>query len=497
MPASRLVARLEEHPAPDLEDQLGLLEHRHEVVRSDDAAGRMLPAQQRLDAGDMHTREIEHRLVHQEELAVGEHAPQVHLELEPSKDLGLHLGREHSRAVAAVALGPVQRDVGVAQQLAGRGAVAARDADAGRHGQRRVLERGKPERFAQHVVQPFGHELGTGSQRHTLGQHDELVAAETADGVAVADDAVEAGRNRLEELVADLVAHGVVDRLEIVQVDEQRRDRRVLAAGAGQHVLGPVEDQRPVGQTGQGVVQRLVADLVEQTRVAHRGRGMCGEAAQPLGHGRVAAQAVGVLRHDREHVADELTVRHDRHAGGGDRTGVGHDRPDFDAGEGARPVEVRDGLHEVRDRKAAERGSQVDLGLGGVPVGRGEVAGAGRVVDQDHDGPVAVHDGWNGAGEPRRHLVGAGDLGERVGQLQQRVRGARLPAGLLERAGRVERRGGQSRVRLEDAALLWHEGMAVGIERSEPAVRPAFRADLHDEPIGAIGVAVPDLFGDA
>ena len=64
-----------------------------------------------------------------------------------------------------------------------------------------------------------------------------------------------------QQLVAGGVPEGVVDVLEAVDVDVQRRDRDLLPARAGEHLLGAVERQHAVGQAGQRVVQRLVAKL--------------------------------------------------------------------------------------------------------------------------------------------------------------------------------------------------------------------------------------------
>ena len=56
------------------------------------------------------------------------------------------------------------------------------------------------------------------------------------------------------QLVAGVVAERVVDALEVVQIDEQRGDRRLLAACAHEHLLGAIEHQRAVRQPRQRVV---------------------------------------------------------------------------------------------------------------------------------------------------------------------------------------------------------------------------------------------------
>ena len=128
-----------------------------------------------------------------------------------------------------------------------------------------------------------GDELGTGRHRHITDEHDELVPAEPSDRVAAAEDARDARGDGLEQFVAGAVAEGVVDRLEVVEVDEQGRRLAVVARDALQQVLGTVEDQGPV-------LGQVVAQVVEDRVVAQAG----GEA--DIG---------GVAVHDWSAVEDE------------------------------------------------------------------------------------------------------------------------------------------------------------------------------------------------
>ena len=61
-----------------------------------------------------------------------------------------------------------------------------------------------------------------------LHQDDELVAAEARDQILGAHDPAQPRADLDEHLVADVVAEGVVDVLEVVEVDE-REDRRFVA----------------------------------------------------------------------------------------------------------------------------------------------------------------------------------------------------------------------------------------------------------------------------
>ena len=67
--------------------------------------------------------------------------------------------------------------------------------------------------------------------------------------------------DRLQQLVADGVAERVVDRLEVVEVDEQHDDRVGFGSGDAEGVVHAVEEQRPVGEPGELVVERAVAEL--------------------------------------------------------------------------------------------------------------------------------------------------------------------------------------------------------------------------------------------
>ena len=222
-PDGALTAGLLEHPAADLDDQPGLLEQGDEVVGLDDAAHGVLPADQRLDPVGGHVAEVEGGLVDEEELAFGERLAQVHLELHAVLHGVLHPALEHDEAVLAVPLGAVHRDVRVAQELLRGVAVSRRDPDARGHGDAVLLVLPELEGVLERVEQALGDQFGAGVQRELLGDHHELVPAEAPERVGPADHAVQARGDRLQELVADGVAEGVVDALEVVEVDEQRR----------------------------------------------------------------------------------------------------------------------------------------------------------------------------------------------------------------------------------------------------------------------------------
>jgi hypothetical protein len=112
---------------------------------------------------------------------------------------------------------------------------------------------------------PFG--FGKRAAGH---EHGELVAAQPGHEVGLAHGVLEQGGHPAEELVAGEMAAGVVDDLELVEV--QVAEGVVGAAGAGllQGALEVPIECLAVEQAGQLVVSGLVGELeAEQAPVAH------------------------------------------------------------------------------------------------------------------------------------------------------------------------------------------------------------------------------------
>ena len=217
----------------------------------------MLPAQQRLEALDPLAVQGELGLVVQEQLVVAvQRAPQVAEHGEPRRGGDVLLGLEDHGAGLEL-LGRVHRDVGVAQQLLGVGAVprGQHDADAGLDVEDDAVD---VEGLVQGLAEPLGDGLRLADAVHERQQDGELVAAEARDGVAVAQDRLQPRGDLAEQLVAVGVAEGVVDLLEAVQVDEQQGDLAVGPAAAARPCVEPVAQQHPVGQAGERVVRGLV-----------------------------------------------------------------------------------------------------------------------------------------------------------------------------------------------------------------------------------------------
>jgi hypothetical protein len=182
--------------------------------------------------------------------------------------------------------GAVHGHVGVLEQLRRVGAVLGihRDPDAG------VQVEGDPadaEGLLQRHAQLVGHRAGSlgGGARE---QDGELVPAEPGDGIGFPQRPGEPLADLDEELIAMVVAEGVVDVLEPVQVQEQQCRWAELTVGGPDGLADAVGEQLPVGQPGERVVQGLAdqpplvaADQQqEHTEGEQPDRGR-GEAGQP------------------------------------------------------------------------------------------------------------------------------------------------------------------------------------------------------------------------
>jgi hypothetical protein len=121
-------------------------------------------------------------------------------------------------------------------------------------------------------------------------QHHELLAAETADDIALPHLGAQRRGDRGQDRVTREVPVGVVDGLEVVQVEDQDAGRGSLALRAAQRPLGLVVPGRGVEQAGLAV---------------HRG---------PL---LELARHVGPVQHDQRHQHEQDEPRVERHGHGG------------------------------------------------------------------------------------------------------------------------------------------------------------------------------------
>jgi hypothetical protein len=115
-------------------------------------------------------------------------------------------------------------------------------------------------------AQPLGENDGLVDRR--VGEHDhELLAAEASDDVGRAGRLRDDARQHAQHVVAREVAAGVVERLEVVDVEQEQRERRARAASAADLLLEQAHREPAVVDAGQEVAFGLLAVRLDTLRV--------------------------------------------------------------------------------------------------------------------------------------------------------------------------------------------------------------------------------------
>ena len=252
---------------------------------------RALPAQQGLRAGDAAIG-IHLRLVIQLEFLLLQTAAQRTFQFGTGADGFLHFRIKKAQGIAPGALGLIHGEVRPFQQLFHRVVMAVKQ-----HGTHAA---GVVVHVAQHGVgagQCFQDMLADGAGlQHGLGrvavqafQHQhEFVATQPRHGIARAQAVIQPLRHFLQQAVALVMAQGVVEGFEIVQVDEQQGPGMGVMLADFQRHLQAVQQQATVGQPGEWVVKGQALDLV-----------LCRLALGNVAHGAHVVADRAILRQHR------------------------------------------------------------------------------------------------------------------------------------------------------------------------------------------------------
>ena len=231
----------------------------------------MLPAHQRLEAGDAAVGKMGDGLVDDEQLPVLHGQAQFALEAGTPPGPLFHQRLEDAIASATHALGLAHREAGVLQHAIGIGGVAGAQShtDAGRAVHRHPVDQ---IRLAQRVDQALRHQGSDIGAVHRLEHDGEFIHAEPAGSlvtltvqdhpVALAHRRIDTRSHHAQQLVAGRRAQRHVDTVEPVAVDEQHREVMVrIDAGPLQRVLDAFQQDDAVGHRRQAVDAAGVAQL--------------------------------------------------------------------------------------------------------------------------------------------------------------------------------------------------------------------------------------------
>ena len=240
-------------------------------------------------------------LVMEDELVLLQGGAQVALEGDALDLTGMELGAVDDVASLALALGTEEGDIRIGSSPPGPASASIITTPA--------LALTVPVQLGgvgllHRIHDAAGDHLEVAAIAHSRQQHGELVTAQAGYQVGGAQAALDAPGRAPQDLVADVVAHRVVDRLETVEVEEHERQ---LRAGLGVALQLPLEGS-PVGEPGERVDTGHVRDLgvargqlgprPVEVEAHHHQRG--GEDRRPGGdqgrRGRGAGQRVP--RHD-------------------------------------------------------------------------------------------------------------------------------------------------------------------------------------------------------
>ncbi len=186
------------------------------------------------------------------ELLRGDRRAEVGFEPDAVLLLGLQLGREVADDSAAGALGFVEREVGLEDQIVDRRAVdraegaADRDADADLG----LLDH---VRLGDRLDDAVGQAFDLLAALRVGDDDRELVAAHAADMAVGADFIDQPLGDRAKHGVALGVAERVVDRLEAVEIEEQDRARHIAGGRGAQRLAEQLADAAAVGQAREHV----------------------------------------------------------------------------------------------------------------------------------------------------------------------------------------------------------------------------------------------------
>ena len=228
---------------------------RHEVDRAaSDGVGRAVIGDRLEDELALELEDVADLVEDPREVAVGQLGRLIRRGLGSCAD-GSRSGGDGTRSggddpVAAGALGPVERLVGLGDQLVDRLVGTAGDRDPDRDADRvdaEALEVERPDGDA-HALADVERDVG----RRVAQQDDELLAAVAGRHVVLADGRDDRAADRAQDLVAGRVTVRVVEDLELVDVDHQHADR-VIGAPTAREQAAELVEVAPVRQAGQGV----------------------------------------------------------------------------------------------------------------------------------------------------------------------------------------------------------------------------------------------------
>jgi hypothetical protein len=218
-----------------------------------------------LGADDLPGVDGHDRLVVQEELVPRNRSLELGAQREPVEHSGVQARVVAYDLAFAETLGRIEREIGAAQQPGQvQACFSAGGQDHAGAGAGQGLFTLHGERVSERGEQPVYEAIGLRRVGDVLDEDRELVATDSSHGGARPQVVLQPAGDVDQHLVAGGMAAGVVDVLEAVDVDHHDGEERSQPGSSGQRLFGSVGEQDAVGQTGQGIVESLVRELLLQ-----------------------------------------------------------------------------------------------------------------------------------------------------------------------------------------------------------------------------------------
>lgn len=238
------------NPITQGHDQAALLGQWHELTGWQQPALGMAPAHQRLQANNAPVSQVQAGLIVQLQFVAAQGAAQLAFQVSKAAGVAVDAFVEHMEGAALAALGLTHGDVRVPHQRIGAALRASMcNAQAAAQQQAFAVD---PVGLCQGLDDALGNPFGAIGIATGVDQQGELVATQTCQLVARLQLMLQPCHHLQDQPVTALVAQGVVDVAEVVQVQVAKRDTTAFVFG--QACIEQSLEALAVGDAGQRVL---------------------------------------------------------------------------------------------------------------------------------------------------------------------------------------------------------------------------------------------------
>ena len=251
LPGFQLRHSRSQYPFPYRNDLAVRLGNRDEFIWRDIAELRVLPSDQGFEADNPVVLERKLWLINQTELFSLHRPSEGIVDLEGTARSCLHFRCEEAIIVAPVLLGPIHGSIRTAPERIEIHAIGRINGNTDRNSQVDfvALDIILLRRDIQNPFSQIGSAIGIGTRKDQY----EFIATEPGNGILVPDGILQSFSELFEQFVANAVSKGIVDVLEIVQIEEHQGQRLMAPVRQTDGKIASDMQQRPVRQAGQRI----------------------------------------------------------------------------------------------------------------------------------------------------------------------------------------------------------------------------------------------------